>query len=99
MYKLFHFHAVDPRGFIPSERNDKALLPFHDLGTNVHGSLLRHANVNDRAGLPRNVVLVRVGGVCRLMRQLRRSTLAFLLQGGGMRLTVPSSTRRLSSTL
>ena len=70
MYKLFHFHAVDPRGFIPSERNDKALLPFHDLGMNVHGSLLRHANVNDRAGLPRNVVLVRVGGVCRLMRQL-----------------------------
>ena len=28
MYKLFHFHAVDPRRFIPGERNDKALLPL-----------------------------------------------------------------------
>ena len=41
MDKLFHFHAVDPRGFIPGERNDKALLPFHDLGMDVYGSLLR----------------------------------------------------------
>ena len=62
MYKLFHFHAVDPRGFIPGERNDKALLPFHNLGMDVYGSLLRHANVDDRAGLPRNVVLVRAPG-------------------------------------
>ena len=29
------------RGFIPGERNDKALLPFHDLGMDVRGSLLR----------------------------------------------------------
>ena len=62
---LFHFHAIDPRGLIPGKRNDKALLPLHDLGMDVYGSLLRHAHVDDRAGLPRNIVLVRVGGVCR----------------------------------